>query len=495
MFASVALPPGEMYAEPEVTISAEDGGDLVGESRLIGGIVLAVDLAAPDRWQRVSVHRWDDVAAPVLLSAVIGHDAVGRLSRLRRSVSTSGQPRIREEISLDLSAAQPWLRLATIDALDRWLQLPLDQSLVDAERGVVRGHAAQLLPDGAMRRGLIGEALALARSSAGGMVDYLGRARQVTPTLPTGLQAAISRVVDGYESLLREVDGSDELLTSVIDGWRHPLLQQATFATGQRNGGSHAATRRGRLGGAVTSMLDPRQLKARVVELGEDPSLPEVTAVNTHVDDDEAVLVEVPAFATVQRSAPEADHLLVRLVDRKSGAEHGSAMLALAPDAPEGAPRDVRHRFFRGVVSLRGAGLDDVRVDVFDADSEVSPAPVDDDTKLQSVRRATMFLREWRRVVAEAVLPSAVVFPARRLTALARLLTPGLAGPDKPAFGGGPSPSDLLKLARMDEAGLLAAFRGPLDGVGGGRAGAWLAAGRDVGAPLVAELAAAHLDD
>ena len=47
--------------------------------------------------------------------------------------------------AIDLRAAEPWLRVAAVDVLDRWLHLPLNQALVDAERGVARAYAARTL--------------------------------------------------------------------------------------------------------------------------------------------------------------------------------------------------------------------------------------------------------------------------------------------------------------------------------------------------------------
>jgi hypothetical protein len=97
--------------------------------------------------------------------------------------------------------------------------------------------------------------------------------------------------------------------------------------------------------------------------------------------------------------------MLVRLIDRRSGAARGEALLTLNPD-----------EFFVGVVPLHGARIDDVRADVFDALSEVPPATRDGDAALQKARRAVQLLREWRQ---------------------------GL-GTDAAAAGSGPRPDDLL---------------------------------------------------
>jgi hypothetical protein len=58
-----------------------------------------------------------------------------------------------------------------IDALGRWLHLPLDQSLVDAERAISRLRAAATLPpDSAGRRLVVADALRLARNASTGVV-------------------------------------------------------------------------------------------------------------------------------------------------------------------------------------------------------------------------------------------------------------------------------------------------------------------------------------
>src|SRR5689334_587383 len=76
-------------------------------------------------------------------------------------------------LDVDLMAIDRWrtavgssaalTRLAVVEALDRWLPFPLDQALVDAERGVARGRAVRALPDPSDRQAVLGDALQLAR--------------------------------------------------------------------------------------------------------------------------------------------------------------------------------------------------------------------------------------------------------------------------------------------------------------------------------------------
>jgi hypothetical protein len=63
-------------------------------------------------------------------------------------------------------------------------------------------------------------------------------------------------------------------------------------------------------------------------------------------------------------------------------------------------------------------------VDVFDALSERQPASSDADPALQNARRATLALREWRHLVAQARLRTVPVRPVARVRDIGRLLRP-----------------------------------------------------------------------
>ena len=91
----------------------------------------------PNRWHTVCVTHPGPAHHPVV-QALLGEQAAAELAE-------PALPPV-HHLGPDSTGADPWLRIAVVDALDRWLQLPLDQSLVDAERGVCRGRAAQSLP-------------------------------------------------------------------------------------------------------------------------------------------------------------------------------------------------------------------------------------------------------------------------------------------------------------------------------------------------------------
>ncbi|HEX2291428.1 MAG TPA: transposase, partial [Pseudonocardiaceae bacterium] len=130
-------------------------------------------------------------------------------------------------------------------------------------------------------------------------------------------------------------------------------------------GQPHLPSRRSRL----ASMIDPRQIRARVFAQSGDPSAAEVTMTDTRVNDHPAVLVCVPAFRRTldQQIVPR---LLVRLVDSLSADPRGTAVLTASP-TPTGRRRE---RYFEGIVPLRGSSVENLRADVFDALSDVPPA-------------------------------------------------------------------------------------------------------------------------
>jgi len=104
-----------------------------------------------------------------------------------------------------------------VDALDWWLQLPVNQGLLDAERAVVRARAARLLRSAALRRTFVDCALVLARRSADDVCAYLSGLSE--KSLPRALVSGLSRLVGGYASLAREVDGPDAVLAAVRTAW------------------------------------------------------------------------------------------------------------------------------------------------------------------------------------------------------------------------------------------------------------------------------------
>jgi hypothetical protein len=435
---------------------------LAYDAHLGSGVHVSVDLMSPDRWHAVSLPGVIGADGP-LVEALIGEGAADRIRVGRRRGFT-----------VDPSSAAPWLRVAFVDALDRWLQAPLEQSLVDAERGVSRGCAARTLPPGQARALLVGDALQLARRASHGFVAFLrGLARRPDP-IPNGLVLACGRLVDGYTDLRGEVAGPDRELTAVIRAWRRfsSRLEEA----GRKASGAPCpeatpwALPLADPSEQRTSVIDPRQVPARVFALAADPAAGEVEVRVPGRAADDSVVVRAPAFGPAVDPGIRS-RLVVRLVERRSATARGHALLERAG------------RHFEATVPLCGLSASDVRADVFDALGDVPPAGTDNDQGLQEARRAVVFLAEWRRLAALAHLPSAVAEPARRLRDLAARLQPHGGAADDPVFAGGPSTADLGDLAELGNARLLRRLRGsgdlPAPTGGSSRL-------------LVAEIAAAH---
>jgi hypothetical protein len=391
-------------------IARSTPADLVRATELAPGVAVEIDLADPSRWHAVDVRRWD-AADPALLEGVLGRDVVRQLAS---GLAPADEP-------LQVRPAPAWRRLAVIDALDWWLQLPVNQGLLDAERAIALARAAATLPSGTLRRSLVDRALVQARRSAEDVTAYLDG----VGSLPKALFSGLSRLVGGYAALAEQVEEPDSALSAVPRMWerlRVPVVDTVRVA------GTSVAS---------VSRVDPRTLRARIV--GDV----RMTAAGRT-----SVRVEVPAY----QPAPSrllVDRLMVRLVDRRSGEAQEPALLAWRSDG-----------LLSQELPLRGARLEQVRVEVFDADSE--SAPVDE---LARVRRAQYVLSEWRRTVAESRLTRNRRTRNRRLPRLFDALAP-VTGP---LFQGGPTRTELLR-------------------------GAWSSSTAAAGAPLVAELAAAHAD-
>ena len=493
MIVSVALPDRDPDGDRRLMLTASyAGGVLSHEAHVGAGVYVGVDLMAPDRWCSVSV-RTVDAATEPLLTALIGDQAVQGLRRYAhtRPGSGDGDP-TRHSLAVDPGAAAPWIRVAVVDALDRWLHLPLDQSLIDAERGVSRGWAARTLPaDAAARVIVVGEGLQLARRASGDVVGYLRTLGSRRRAVPSGLLAAVRHLMQGYADLVAEVSGPDRELAAVLDTWRNVSDRISAMDSDEATVGTHALGPIGRphlpSKRSLASMIDPRQIRARVFAQSSDPAAAEVTMADTRVDDHTAVLVRVPAFrrALDQQVVPR---LLVRLVDSLSTDPRGMAVLTVSP-TPAARRRGL---YFEGIVPLRGSSVENLRADVFDALSDVPPAWVDTDEALQGARRATVFLGEWRRLLALAQLPTAGVAPGRCLRELATRLEPKDGGPTHPLFADGPSPDDLQRLAAVGDVELLRRARSPEHDDHHSTAAGLFTLAWGSGRLLVAEITAAH---
>ncbi|WP_410789087.1 hypothetical protein [Kribbella sp. C-35] len=416
-----------ILGRPDVRLTSSTPADLVRTTELAPGVAVEIDLADPSRWHAIDVRRWT-AADRDLLEALLGPPAVREVTGLL----ASGDAKV--GVPLEVAPATVWRRLAVIDALNWWLQLPLNQGLLDAERAIVRARAATSLRSGALRRTFVDRAVVLARRSADEVSVYLNGLAGAS--LPRALFSGLSRLAGGYASLAREVDGPDAVLAAVQTAWERVSLAPLKSAASV-----------GVLPALASSGVDPRQVRARIV--GSDVQL---------VPTGTAVRVVVPAFVPLP-SPVVADRLMVRLVDRRSGEAQMPTLLTLDTSAA-GMP------VFTEVVPLRGASVEDLRAEVFDADS-VEPAASDTD-----LRRAQLVLSEWRRAAAESRLSRSLRARNRRLVRLLDALAPTTG----PLFQGGPARSDISDL------------------VNGSSNHPWFSTTAAAGGPLVAELAAAYDD-
>jgi len=233
----------------------------------------------------------------------------------------------------------------------------------------------------------------------------------------------------------------------VVDGWRR-LSTRTSSGRASDVLGPPAVPQPAHLSARLGSMVDVRQVRARVLALSSDPVVPDV-AVEPAGEGDNSVTVRVAAFRPpADREA--ASRLLVRLVDRRSGELGAHALLRPRSDGA----------LFEAEVPLCGMVADQARADVVDALGDL-PAAVDDtDEALQEARRAVLFLAEWRRLAGVAQLGIAAAAPARRLRELAARLQPCSAQAARPLFPGGPSRAELDALADLGDDEMLRRLRG-----------------------------------
>jgi hypothetical protein len=270
------------------------------------------------------------------------------------------------------------------------------------------------------------------------------------------------------------VDGPDESFGAVAEAWSRLKLAVPVVgilklsersATYQLSGGPSPDLT------TLSSSVDPRQVRARIVDT--DLRVREVRMVES--PGGSAVRVLVPAFGPRVASVL-ADSLMVRLVDRRSGAAHEAVRLKLKSGS-DAEYLGMRTPVFTQVVPLRGTSVEDVRADVFDLDHEASsPAPTDSDEVLVRQRRAQFVLGEWRRAMVEVRLSQETKARNRRLARLSEVLEETVPDADEPVFLGGPTRTEIARF------------------IGSGPTGVhpWFSSTRGVGEPLVAELAAVH---
>lgn len=451
------LRPSHAGAEGE----APDGSQsplspLVYAASVGAGVRIGVDLMAP--WRRPAPDNGDGPLPSIPIA-----------ERVADQSGPTTCPRSAEQTPPD---AQPWMRAAFVEAVHRWSILPMDQSVVDAERGVSRHSVAATLPSGTMRAEVVGDALRLARQASHGLTGLLRALARHPEPVPDPLLDALRHLTEGYSTLAAEVKGPDRELAAVLDGWRQ--LSRRSDAAWRP--ASPEEVPRTPFSSTRSSMIDPRQVQARVLALSTDPSVAEISVIEGPGD---VVHIRVPAFGR-EVDLDVVARLTARLVDQKTGNAKGHALLTWVDGQQTGTP------VFEATVPLCGLDIEDVRADVFDAHSDVPPAPNDSNEAMQDARSAVVFLAEWRRLACLAELGNPTIDPVRTVRDLTVRLRPRGAAATIPIFAGGPSPADLDTLADLGARRLLERIR-RAQGTGllaltGGAAGL-----------LVAELAAIHL--
>jgi hypothetical protein len=406
MSVRVDVLPGEDSNRPDVVLSwtaLTGSAHLEHETHLGGDLYGALDLARPSEWRRLRVRDWSRTAVP-LLQAVAGRKATKSLGVAVERWSVSG-PIGNPALLVDTSQATPWLRLAVIHSLDRWLHLPLDQALLHAELAVATLRAALSLPqDAEARDRLIGEALGWARRASDGVTRFLHDLPGRTWPLPPALHRSLQSLIDGYASLRAMVLEPDAALSAVSDAWKEILNGSRVTNKGSERSRGHPDSRDPSdthpPSPAVRSLIDPRHVRARVFELGNKPQSAEIVLASAEMRGQDAVQVQVPSFQ--HHIDPEiAQRLMARLTNRASGADH-----CFAPLVPRAASTSPNRPTFECTMPLRGSRLEDVRADVFDAVLGVPPAGNDAEHDLLRTRQGVLLLRDWRRHVAQAQLGS-----------------------------------------------------------------------------------------
>jgi hypothetical protein len=353
---------------------------------LTSGVRLRVDLARPNDWRRLWLRDRSPALAP-LIESLIGRRATQNLYAIDRL-------HVPDLHDVDSMRASPWVRLAVLHGLDRWLQLPLEQDLLRAEIGVTTFRAAQTLNEGdEVRESLVDSALGLARRASDGVVHFLRALPTLEASIPIQLQHAADALVDGYSALRDHLADLDSRLTAVIESRhapRRPALSGLPARLARRSRVEDPAPDQAH---QAMSLIDPRHVRARVLRLGDRPRSAEISFSPALAEDEDTILVHVPAFG--HQVDPEiARRLMVRLVDRTSGRDHSYAALTAR----------ARPSWFECTMPLRGFDPRDLRADVFDALLRPADGPDTDEDELVRTRRAVLTLRDSRRRAAEAEL-------------------------------------------------------------------------------------------
>jgi hypothetical protein len=452
--------------------TAGQHGELEFDAEVLPGMVITWDPAVPG-------------SCVGFRSRIPGAETAQLRVALLGTTASVGDPV--PEMTRPTIEADRWLRLAAVTTLDRQLQLSLNPALLAAEIAAAQfGAAGTLPPDGVVSEQLTGAALDLARRASDGVVRYVERLGLAGRRFPPALEAALARLVDCYGGLAKKVDEPDDELAAVVEAWQRMSLTEGALPVAPQRRPVRGPAPRPRVG---VDVVDPRQVPARLLEIGSAVGAGEIAVTPTWVDGRSAVRVRIAAFRGGPAGRAVVD-LRVRLVARRSGRTLAEGLLNGPVTTPSRSFGVACERYYEAVVVLPDAvTARDVRVDV--SDSARSPAPL---VEVRRARRAALFLAEWRALVADARI--GVATPATRIHEITRRLTSGSGqGPaDAPLWGGGPSLAALQRLADLDDRAL-AVLLATGDGVGTSvddSIAAIAAMVRGPGELLAAELAAAH---
>ena len=291
---------------------------------------------------------------------------------------------------------------------------------------------------------MIGDALRLTRNASTGVVHHLRRLTRASAPLQEGLRSALDHVVAGYAELATHVSGPDLQLAAVPQAWRSlgdhrapggaPTVPQQPRRP-QRSRSDHPA---------AESQIDPRLVPARLLGDSAEPGSAELYPVHDSTGSS-AVRIEVVAFAGADIDEDLAQRLLVRVVDRRTSDPLGHGLLTAVP-----ASRAAPQRRFQATLPLAGRTVTDVRADVYDVLKGAPPTLRDAGASLREARCASVFLGEWRRLVALARLSADRAALGDRIRPLAERLRWVTVDTGAPPFPGCPSVGRLLDLAKED---------------------------------------------
>lgn len=363
----------------DLAVSAASGSDadagyvqLAARLPLACGIEAIVDPRTPNDRQAVSGLR----QLPVLVALLANPD---RLDYQRSGVT--------EQVGRQL------LRVAVADALDRWLQVPVNCALMQTERAVLRAETATLLAGGPLRSALLDDAVALIRAVQSQLEQFL---MELALPMPSILRRGIRRLLQGVRNLADQGPDADDLRAVAKLGERVVLSRRQA---GSARLGPGAWIESHYVGEPAGGLLDPRLVPARVVRFSDDPTLGEIRLTRVDVEGAPTLRVEVPAVGSHGTCADTAsrDRLYARFLDVSSGppAVHARLLLTYGPVLGLQPGEPGRYAFTANLPVEDRMTASDFRVEVVDAAFD-RPSVDDKSRELIALRRAAVFLRQWR---------------------------------------------------------------------------------------------------